>query len=202
MKQQVRAKKTVPMKGSPRFTRALGTPVMVLLVLSVMGAAILIASYQPSHTPDTAAVDPQPRQSVAAAQERAKRAASSTVPAAAPVAATPRRPDVSAADVGAESTARTASTTAAAVTITGCLELDDETFRLKNTMGEDAPKARSWKSGFLKKSPTSIEVVDASHRLKLPAHVGQRVSVTGVLVGREMQVRSMQRVAASCNQKS
>ncbi|OLC80351.1 MAG: hypothetical protein AUH72_11810 [Acidobacteria bacterium 13_1_40CM_4_65_8] len=90
----------------------------------------------------------------------------------------------------------------APVTITGCLERDDETFRLKDTAGADAPKSRSWKSGFLKKGSASIEVVDASKRLKLPDHVGQRVSVTGVLVNREMQVRSMQRVATSCTNSS
>ena len=44
----------------------------------------------------------------------------------------------------------------------------------------------------------SIEVVDAAHRLKLPDHVGQKVSVTGTLVDREMQVRSLRRVATSC----
>ena len=43
--------------------------------------------------------------------------------------------------------------------------------------------------------------VDASQKLKLPTHVGKRVSVTGVLVGREMQVRTLQRVATSCDQK-
>jgi hypothetical protein len=87
----------------------------------------------------------------------------------------------------------------APVTISGCLERSDETFRLKDTAGADAPKSRSWKSGFLKKGSASIAVVDASHRLKLPDHVGQRVSVTGSLVDREMQVRSLQRIAASCN---
>ena len=88
----------------------------------------------------------------------------------------------------------------APVTITGCLEQDDETFRLKNTTGDQAPKARSWKSGFLKKNPASIEVVDASNKAQLPSHVGQRVVVTGMLVDREMQVRSLRRVATSCNQ--
>ena len=63
--------------------------------------------------------------------------------------------------------------------------------------GADAPKSRSWKSGFLKKGSAPIEVVDAAHRLKLTDHVGQRVSVTGRLVDREMQVRSLQRVSAS-----
>jgi hypothetical protein len=84
------------------------------------------------------------------------------------------------------------------VTITGCLERADETFRLKDTAGVDAPKSRSWKSGFLKKGSASIEVVDAANRLRLPDHVGRRVSVTGTLVDREMRVRSLQRVAASC----
>lgn len=87
---------------------------------------------------------------------------------------------------------------AAAVTITGCLERNDEAFRLKDTAGSDAPKGRSWKSGFLKKGSSQIDVVDAANRVKLPNYVGQRVSVTGTLVDREMQVHSLQRVAESC----
>jgi hypothetical protein len=101
----------------------------------------------------------------------------------------------------AEGSAPKASAAAAKtvpVTITGCLERDDETFRLKDTTGVNAPTSRSWKSGFLKKKSASIEVVDAAHRLKLTDHVGQRVSVTGVLVDREMQVRSLQRVSTTC----
>jgi hypothetical protein len=90
----------------------------------------------------------------------------------------------------------------ASVTITGCLELDDDTFRLRNTTGVDAPKSRSWKTGFLKRSSASIDVVDASNSLKLPDHIGQRVTVTGLLVDREMQVRSLERVASSCDQKA
>lgn len=87
----------------------------------------------------------------------------------------------------------------AAVTITGCLERDAETFRLEKTTGADAPKSRSWKSGFLKKRAVSIEVVDATNRLQLPNQVGQRVSVRGVLVHREVRARSVQRVAGSCD---
>ena len=88
------------------------------------------------------------------------------------------------------------------VTITGCLEQNDDTFRLKDTTGTSAPKSRSWKTGFLKKGSASIQVVDASHRLKLTDHVGKRVSVTGVLVDREMRARSVQRVAPSCTADS
>ena len=84
------------------------------------------------------------------------------------------------------------------VTIAGCLERDDETFRLKDTSGADAPRSRSWKSAFLKKGSASVDVVDASNRLKLTNHVGQRVSVTGTLSEGEMQIRSLRRIAASC----
>jgi len=90
-------------------------------------------------------------------------------------------------------------TVTAPVTITGCLERSDATFRLKETEGDDVPRSRSWKSGFLKKSPASIQVVDAANRLKLPAHVGQRITVTGTLIDRELRVRSLRTVTASCS---
>jgi hypothetical protein len=85
-------------------------------------------------------------------------------------------------------------------TITGCLEVDNETFRLKDTSGADAPKSRSWKSGFMKKGQAKIELV-AAPGANLAGQVGRRVSVTGMLDDREMQVRSVHRVAASCDAK-
>ena len=85
------------------------------------------------------------------------------------------------------------------VTVTGCLVRADDVYRLKDTTGESAPRVRSWKSGFLKKRAASIEVVDASDRLKLSKHVGERVSITGNLVDRRMTVRSLERVGASCD---
>jgi hypothetical protein len=102
----------------------------------------------------------------------------------------------------AESASRTPVQDQSAVTVTGCLEQDDDRFRLKETAGTDAPRSRSWKSGFLKKSAASIEVVDAANRLGLPTHVGERISVTGTLVDGEMQVRSLRRVAATCEEES
>jgi len=92
----------------------------------------------------------------------------------------------------------TAEVTPASVTITGCLEHSDATYRLKDTSGVDAPKTRSWKSGFLKKNAATIEIVDPAKRLKLSDHVGQRVSVSGTLADREITARSLQRVSASC----
>ena len=84
------------------------------------------------------------------------------------------------------------------VTITGCLELDEETFWLKDAAGVDAPKSRSWRSGFLKRRSSQIELVDAANTLKLPNYVGQRVAATGTLLNREMRARSLQRLAISC----
>jgi hypothetical protein len=186
MKPPVRAKKAAHKKGTPRFTRALGTPAMIALVFCVMGAAILLAVSRPS--PDVvASAAPSHDTAAAYGHENNKPAA----PAAS--AATPHAEYVASRNVSEPEAAASATSPrkAAPVTITGCLEQDDETFRLKNAIGQDAPKARSWKSGFLKKGPAPIDVIDASHRLKLPTHVGQRVSVTGVLVGREMQVGSL-----------
>jgi len=87
----------------------------------------------------------------------------------------------------------------ATATVSGCLEQDGDSFRLKDVSGADAPKARSWKSAFLKKGPAAIEVVDGSHALKLSDQVGRRVSVTGVLAGRELTASSLRRVAATCS---
>jgi len=87
----------------------------------------------------------------------------------------------------------------ARVTIEGCLERADETFRLTDTAGTSAPTSRSWKSAFLKKRPAAIEVRDSVKRVNLASHVGQRVSVTGTLVDRQMRVGSLQRVSPSCS---
>jgi hypothetical protein len=87
----------------------------------------------------------------------------------------------------------------ARVTIEGCLERDDDTFRLTDTVGTNAPTSRSWKSGFLKKRPAAIEVRDSVKRVNLASHVGQRVSVTGTLVDRQMRVGSLQPISLSCS---
>jgi len=98
-----------------------------------------------------------------------------------------------------ESTSNAASHTATSVTITGCVENDEETFWLKDTSGADAPKSRNWKSGFLRKRSAPVALLDANHALKLPNYVGQRVAATGTLVNREMRAQSLQRVGSSCS---
>ena len=98
----------------------------------------------------------------------------------------------------AESTSK-AVQTVTSVTITGCLANDDDTFLLKDTSGADAPKSRSWRSGFLKKRQATIALFDATNALSLPSYVGQRVAATGMLINHEMRAKSLQRVAASCS---
>jgi hypothetical protein len=103
-----------------------------------------------------------------------------------------------AATVAVASAAKPEVEHSASATITGCLEFSDQRFRLKDTSGADAPKSRSWKSGFLAKRSSPIDLVDVSNTLKLSTHVGQRVSATGTLVNREMRASSLQSVSSSC----
>lgn len=174
----MRLKKTTRTKRPARSRGAMAAQGIFLAGTCVMGAAILIAARQPSQSLD-GAIGPETPGAVDAYARKA---------AATPIAM--RGADAK----GVKGPAAKPPP----VTITGCLEKADDSFRLRDTSGADAPKARSWKTGFLKKGPAPIAVVDSSSRLKLPAHVGQRVSVTGTLVDRGMQARSLQRVAASC----
>ena len=204
-------------KKSPRSARV--TAIGVLgLVLAGMGIAIVMASQEsssqiaPRPTVDAPlpqmAAEPMPKKAPAArtpAKATVTASAVAAVPVTRPAAVT--RPEAVTRPVeiavapkasAVESASRT-TVEPAAVTITGCLERSDTTYRLTETTGMDAPKSRSWKRGFLKKGMTPVEVVDAANRLNLSNHVGQRVSVTGLLVDREMTLRSLQRVAASCD---
>jgi hypothetical protein len=96
--------------------------------------------------------------------------------------------------------ASTETAAAAPVTITGCLEasVNDDRFRLADTEGDNAPKARSWRSGFLKKRTAPVDLIGVNPR-SLEMHVGKKVSATGVLVSRELKVSSVHVVSPSCN---
>jgi hypothetical protein len=123
---------------------------------------------------------------------------STTKTLAAEPRARPLAPEVSPKAAAVELTATAEVQSVPAVTVTGCLAVDDETFWLKDPSGADAPKSRSWKSGFLKKRAAAIEVVDGARSLRLASYVGQRVAATGVLVDREMRARSLRPIAGSC----
>jgi hypothetical protein len=155
------------------------TPALAGVTICVMLAAVLTAAYQ--------SAEPSPMLQA--------RTSAATVSRVEPSTTAPAMPAAEAAPADAAATPAKPNR----VTITGCLERADEAFRLKDTEGEGAPKARSWKSGFLKKGRTAVDVVDADDRLNLSNHVGERVTVTGTLVEREIRVRSLQRVAGSCS---
>jgi hypothetical protein len=87
-----------------------------------------------------------------------------------------------------------------ATTITGCLVMrNDGMFQLKDNDGEHAPKARSWKSGFIKKGSANIDVFDAGNRLNLGTHVGYRTSIVGTLTDRKMRARSLRATSEHCD---
>ena len=83
------------------------------------------------------------------------------------------------------------------VTISGCLDFDGKSAWLKNTSGVDTPRTRSWRSGFLKKSAPRIALVDGPASVQV--YDGRQVSVTGVLVDREMHVTSLKPMADDCD---
>lgn len=205
-----------------------GPRAIVLLIVGAVAAATLIAASQPSGQVDAAATAPpseahtSPEKAAVPPRVEARTAFAPKSPAP------PAAPRVAAADLSTRKSpalkvvkapaveARTnpgvvpskpvapESKTAdaadvPAVTVTGCLESDGETFRLKDTAGADAPRSRSWRFGFLKRRATTIELVDTGNALKLANHVGKRVAATGTLANRELQARSVRLVSASCN---
>ena len=117
---------------------------------------------------------------------------------AAASAAEPTPSPVEPAPKPADSTMTSAATGAALVTVTGCLQQDEDLFWIKNASGAEAPRTRSWKSGFLRKQPAPIEIVGPIGRLKLNGYVGRLVSATGTLEDRQMRPRSVREIAGSC----
>ena len=199
LKKSTRSKTTATKKSSATGARSrkksktptwsVGAGTMLVAAMFVTGAVIVIAARELTPAPRAVAVDTS-SESVAAT-ESSKPAPSSMTDAAASVTA--KAPETDTLE-----TKGTVGRTAP-VTIFGCLQRTDTTFRLTDTDGVDAPKSRSWKTAFLKKGAASIEVTDPGNRLHLAGHVGQRLSVTGTLVDREMQVRSIRRISASCD---
>lgn len=154
--------------------------VVALLLLSVAAAAMLFAAREPSPTADATVADAR---------------ATATAPSPAPVKKAAKSATTAAPDAEADSATGRVS---GAVEITGCVQRADSRFVLKDTEGSAAPRSRSWKSGFVKKSPASLELSDAHSAVRLADHVGQRVSVTGTLIDRQMMVQSLRRVSPSC----
>jgi hypothetical protein len=171
-KKAVRSKQTSASTAkSPRIAQVFA----VSLVAVIAVAGLVLAAYQatPAKTPAV----PMPPATTEQAQT-----VKSTMPAKA----------------NAHATATATVPTSERVTITGCLEQKNDGFRLKDTDGVDAPKSRNWKTGFLTKHQASVNLLDQRNRMKLGSHVGERVSITGMLTDHDLEVRSMTRVSNSC----
>jgi len=166
-------------KSKPQFSP--GT--MLIAAMCVGGAVIAIAAHEMTPTARVASemqreevsVDPMP---TATTMKADNSAASATPPT--------------------ETTETSTGTSAPPVTIFGCLEHSNDIYRLTDTDGVDAPKARSWKTGFLKKGSASIQIVDPGNHAHLSSQVGHRVGITGTLSDRQLQVRSIRKISSSC----
>jgi hypothetical protein len=183
-KPTTRVKKSARGKRPMSLTSAIGPKATTMVVILVMAGGIMVAARQQQARAKEALAGAARADVVMTPEPGTKKAAASTAPSA------------SAAPLTA-ATSVTVTAKAPTVTVTGCLEEHDNAFRLKDTSGAEAPKSRSWKSGFLKKGAASVNVVDAAKGLNLASHVGRRVSVTGTLDGRDMSARSM-RPLGSC----
>ncbi len=179
-------------KSSVPATRTTTASVFVLVAVCVIVAAVVMAVRDGSEPVEVAAADAK----VAAASSSA---AQPNAPAS-PKVKTPAKTavDASAAAPSASAVPGSSSALSATVTVAGCLERSDKGFRLKNTSGADAPKSRSWKTGFFTKRSASIDLSDQRGSAYLAEHLGERVSVTGALIDREIIVHSLRSVSASC----
>ena len=110
-------------------------------------------------------------------------------------------PAVTVNTVANTSTDTTSVTAPTPVTISGCLEMsvDRQSFRLADTEGANVPKARTWRSGFLKKEATPVDLLELADPATVRKYVGQRVTATGVVENREMRVRSLQATGTGCD---
>ena len=172
---------------SNRWTGTSGVSVALAFAVLVL---VLVIAYNASppvaQTPRTARAGERP------AEPRATTPAAA-VPRESTAASTP------ADEIDAAADGVTTGPMPTVVTLTGCLARSDNEFRLNDTTGVNAPKSRSWKSGFMTKRSASVSIVPASGELPLSKHVGQRVTVSGTLIDREMRVRTLRRVSSSCD---
>ena len=191
VKKTTRARTPAHGKKPIGLTSAIGPKATTALVICVIAGGLMVAAQQKEtkrkNPPPTEVVEMAPLPAAKRAPAPKNGVAANAAPAASPVAATV-----------AVSAPASPSAKGTRATVVGCLEGEGVAFRLTDTTGADAPKARSWKSGFLKKGAAPVKLVGASNALNLAGNVGRRVSVTGSLANREMEAHAMHRVAGTC----
>ena len=173
-------------KQSAPAKRQFGTGAMLVTAMCVTGAVIVIAAHEMTPGRVAMSTEAAPGTEVVAAQP--KPMVSSAIVDVTPVPTAKSETDA----------ADTSAANSAPVTIFGCLQRSNEAYRLTDTDGMDAPKARSWKTAFLKRGAATVEVVDPGNRVRLSSHVGHRVGVTGTLSERQLQARAIRKISSSC----
>src|SRR5437879_10749276 len=131
MKTMLRFRKILRSKKSPKMTFALRAAAMGVIVMAFVVTAVKMFSH-----------DASPVVSAKGADAKVERAAMVTT----------------AADADPLELPKAGAPRSSPVTIVGCLERDDDRFKLKDTTGEDAPRGRSWKTGLLQKNSAQLAV--------------------------------------------
>jgi hypothetical protein len=171
--------------SAPTAVRAAAAPGAAPRAVSESSEKAGLSQAEKNHIAESAT----PAAAVAAISEAlGKIDPTTTAPSEEPISPEPARVSPDAAEPGT-------------VTITGCLEgsVNEHQFRLTDTDGVDAPRSRSWRSGFLKKHSTSVALVDPPDPHALQAQVGQRVAATGRLTSQELRMTSLRVIAPRCN---
>jgi hypothetical protein len=202
----------LPRRFAPASTPGAGEPAAVQDGLADRSAATQPTVAAPAAAPAApapaapiASTTASPKKTAPKAAKRAGGPVTIVVPP--PLAETrsseeaPMKPaDVTPSTASAPAVAATETSAVAPVTITGCLEasVSDDRFRLTDTEGESVPKARSWRSGFLKKRSAAIDLVGVSDARALEMQVGKRIAATGVLTNRALKINSVRVVSPYC----
>ena len=200
-----------PAAVAPTANRA--EPVVDLAQTPASSYTVTVAPAPVAATPPATAqavVEPPKKTAAPRAAKSHSTSSSSSKPAArtvaTPVAHAGTGNATAASAVPAPATPALAATSIATVepapvTITGCLEVsvNADEFRLTDTQGFDAPKSRSWKSGFIKKHSAPVMLVDLADSHAAQAQVGKRVAATGHLASNALSVSSLRVVSPSCD---
>jgi hypothetical protein len=192
--------------SAPNPEPATPAPALETMPVASAGFAAPVVEERPAE----AVVKVQPKKAVTVRPAKTRLAASattsakSTVKSPEPIAVTPIAKVSAKRELAATNTPTVPAPGEIAgfppVTLTGCLEATPagDEFRLTETEGDEAPRARSWKTGFLKKRPTPVALVSPPDPHGLQRQVGRRVAVTGELLDRDMKVSSIRVVGPSC----
>jgi len=157
----------------------------------------IAAASEPAATRNTSTTDRSTRTSPAVERIKPPAAGAATTPSR---PRTDDRPTASRSKPATPESITTDAENAEVVTITGCLNIDQQTFRLEDVSGSEVPKSRSWRFGFFKKKRAStIDLIDAGTSLRLQDHVGERVAATGTLEDGKLRARSLRPVSRSCS---